>query len=505
MVFMKRLYLYLIKRFIGPFFLTFFISIFVLLMQFLWRYLDELVGKGLETSIIVELMSYASLSLVPMALPLAVLIASVMTFGNLGERSELIAIKASGVSLLQIMKPLIYLTSLITIVAYLLANEVIPVTNAKFTALLWSIREQRPEMIIKEGAFSNEIDGYSIKVNRRDDDSELLYGIMIYDHTEDRGNVAVTIADSGYLRISDNKQYMILTLYNGESYNDEKPSGREKRTSHPFRREKFSKQQIVISVKDYSLERADESIFKDGYRMLKNAQIASVVDSLTKIYVETEKSTAFSGNYNSELNDKIKDHFRVDSLKVTDPADLKSVSVEFDQIFTSLDNDKKAMILEDAKRLAQSNQRNILQNEPILYNKIKWINRHIIEWHRKYTMSLACLIFFFIGAPLGAIIRKGGFGTPVVVSILMFIFYYIVSMIGENFAREGVWEPTLTMWFSTFFFLVISIFMTYQAVADTLLVSANVNSKILKRFKFLKSFLNSKEEPDQNETSFFDQ
>ncbi|HPB06144.1 MAG TPA: LptF/LptG family permease, partial [Prolixibacteraceae bacterium] len=236
-----------------------------------------------------------------------------------------------------------------------------------------------------------------------------------------------------------------------------------------------------------------------------NDQISSVVDSLTRIYVETEKSTTFSGNYNSELNEKIKDHFRVDSLKVTKPADLKSVSVEFDQIFTSLDNDKKAMILEDAKRLAQSNQRNILQNEPILYNKIKWINKHIIEWHRKYTMSLACLIFFFIGAPLGAIIRKGGFGTPVVVSILMFIFYYIVSMIGENFAREGVWEPTLTMWFSTFFFLIISIFMTYQAVADTLLVSASVNSKILKRFKFLKSFLYFKEESDQNETSVFDQ
>jgi lipopolysaccharide export system permease protein len=455
-------------------------------MQFLWKYLDDLVGKGLDTYIIIELMFYAAMNLSPMAFPLSVLMASVMTFGTLGERFELLAIKASGVSLLRIMKPLIFFNAFVTIGAFFLANDVIPVTNAKFAALLWSVKEQRPEMIIKEGAFSNDIDGYSIKVNKRDNDSNLLHGIMIYDHTEGKGNVAVTIADSGYLNISDDKQFMILTLFNGESYTDVKPGNRNEKNTYPFRRERFKMQEVVINVKDYDLKRADENFFKDGYRMLKNKQLAGQIDSLKIQYEQREKVAAFNVSYNSALNDEVINHFKVDSLKKVKVENEPTEAINFDSLYAGISKENKIIVLEAAQSAAQSNQRNIIQSSTDLYNQIKWLNRHVNEWHRKYTLALACIIFFFIGAPLGAIIRKGGFGTPMVVSVLLFISYYLVSMIGENVAREGVWIPAFAMWFSTFFYLIIGIFLSHQAVTDSLLLNKEVYGRFFGKFFYRK-------------------
>ncbi len=458
-------------------------------MQFLWRYLDELVGKGLETEIIIELMSYAALSLVPMALPLSILLASIMSFGNLGERFELLAIKASGVSLLKIMKPLIIFNIIVTFGAFVLANEVIPVTNAKFAALLWSVKEQRPEMIIKEGIFSNEIDGYSIKVSKRDQKTDALLGIMIYDHTSGKGNVSVTIADSGYLNMSDDKKYMVLNLFNGENYSDEKLGEKDSKKTHPFRREKFKRQEVVINVHNYDLKRFDESYFKDGYKMLKNRQLEVAVDSLNKVYADREKMVAIGINYNKPLNDTISNNFAVDSLKKK-PEEEALTIFDFDSLYASLSREQKTTILQGAQRNAQSNQRNVMQYESDLYNRLKYINQHILEYHKKYTLSLACLLFFFIGAPLGAIIRKGGFGMPVVVSILLFISYYLVSMIGEKVAREGVWMVSSATWFSTIFFFIIGLFLTRQAVTDSILMNSETYTKLFKKVKFLR-FLDS--------------
>ena len=498
---MKRLYLYIIKTFIGPFILTFFICVFILLMQFLWKYLDDLVGKGLETGLILELMSYAALSLVPMALPLSILLASIMSFGNLGERFELLAIKTSGVSLLKVMKPLIILNIIMTIGAYLLANEIIPLTNSKFAALLWSVKEQRPEMIIKEGVFSNEIDGYSIKVNRRDQKTDALHGIMIYDHTSGKGNVSVTIADSGYLNMSDDKQYMILTLYHGENYTDEKPGEKDTKQKNPFRREKFRKQEVVINVHNYDLKRIDESYWKDGYKMLKNRQLDVAVDSLEKIYTDREKMVAIGVNYNKPLNDIISNNFSPDSLKkVIEKGPAKVF--DFDSLYASLTREQRTTILQHAQRNAQSNQRSVLQYEPDLYNRLKYINQHLLEWHRKYTLSFACLVFFFIGAPLGAIIRKGGFGMPVVVSILLFISYYLVSMIGEKVAREGVWMVGSAVWFSTILFFIVGIFLTRQAVTDSILMNSDTYSRVFKKVKLFSLFESEKDEVISDENTF---
>jgi lipopolysaccharide export system permease protein len=496
---MKRLYSYVIKSFIGPFILTFFICIFILLMMFLWKYLDDMVGKGLETKIIVELMTYAAMDLISMALPLSILLASIMTFGTLGERFELIAMKASGVSLLKIMRPLIFLNVGITIFAFVMANNVVPVTNSKFAALLWSVKEQRPEMIIKEGVFSNEIDGYSIKVNHRDQKTDALQGVMIYDHTAGKGNVNVTIADSGYLNMSDDKKFMILTLFNGISYSDMKQGDKKSKETHPFQREKFKREELVIDVHNFELKRADEKYFQDGYKMLNIKQLDVAVDSLNKLYNNRIKLVSTGVAYNVSLNEQVTNNFNVDSLKTSKFNEALTINYDFDSLFSKLNKDRKSTVLVTAQRNAQANQRNVIQFEDDMKNRLIWMNKHALEWHRKFTLSIACLIFFFIGAPLGAIIRKGGFGMPVVISIVLFISYYLVSMIGEKVAREGVLVIGYAMWFSSAVFMIVGVFLTRQAVTDSVLMNSETYSKFFKRLNFLKFFNSEKIEPELDE------
>ncbi|MDA3818564.1 MAG: LptF/LptG family permease [Prolixibacteraceae bacterium] len=484
---MKRLNSYIIKSFTGPFFLTFLVSVFVLLMQFLWKYLDDLVGKGLETAVIIELIFYAAMHLVTMALPLAVLLASIMTFGNLGERFELLAIKASGVSLLKIMRPLIFLNILITLFAFTLADQVIPVTNAKFQALLWSVKKQRPEMIIKEGIFSNEIDGYSIKVDEKDSDSKLLKGIMIYDHTENKGNTNVIIADSGYVNMSDDKNYMILTLFEGISYNDVSTSKRKDDNNNPFRRELFKKQKIVIGVSDFNLKRTDERYFKENYQTLKNKRLAASIDTLNMKYKNREEIMSRGIYYNDILNAEIVNNYHPDSIEV-EKLYPDTIAIHVDSVFNALDDGKKRMVLHSAQRLAQQNQRAILQYQTDLYNRMVWINKHMIAWHKKYSLSIACLLFFFIGAPLGAIIRKGGFGMPVVVSILLFITYYLSTIIGEKIAREGIWKVEMVVWLPTFIFFLIGMLLTHQAVTDSMLLNGETYNRLIKSLNIFRYF-----------------
>ena len=478
---MKKLYLYIVKSFIGPFALTFLISIFILLMQFLWRYLDELVGKGLENKIIIELIWYATMSLIPMAFTLAVLLASIMTFGNFGERYELLAIKASGISLFKIMSPLIIFIFIITVSAFFLSDQVIPVTNAKFYALLHSVKKQRPEMIVKEGVFSNEMDGYSIKVNDRNPKTKALLGILIYDHTERRGNVNVTVADSCYLNMSDDKQYMILNLFHGENYSDEKTDSKSK-NKYPFSREKFEQQKVFINVKNFALERTSEKAYQSYYRMLKNKELEGVIDSLQSRYNEKEQHVATEMKYNKLLNAQIFNNYFPESYNV-DSLGAVSFSKPFDSLFSAVEN--KNSVLNTALQIAQQNQRTILKYKNDIYNQMIWINKYITEWHKKYTMAVACLLFFFIGAPLGAIIRKGGFGMPVVVSILLFISYYLMSVIGEKIAREGVWEINMVLWGPTVFYFIVGIILTYQAVTDSLLLNNETYKRLIRSFNIL--------------------
>ncbi len=496
---MKRLHWHVLKTFLGPFFMTFFICVFILLMQFLWKYVDDLVGKGLEWSVLSELLFYASFGLLPYAFPLSMLLASIMTFGELGENYELVAMKSSGISLFRIMKPLIMVAVLITCTAFFIANYVLPHTNLRFTTLLWSVKQQRPEMVLKAGVFTNEIDGYSIRVGRIDNRNNSLHDILIYDHTNNKANQSVTVADSGFLNITEDKNYMVLTLYKGENFSEE---GMDRnRRNYPFRRDKFEKQILNVRVYNFEFQRRDENIFKNSYRMLNIKQLKSAEDSLSRDYKLRVRNFIMGTRYNGYLDqrlfarvmgkDSLLKQYRVDSVKYIDTKILLSG--------TEIWNNQE--VIQTAINNARNNFQEVNSIENNLYARKRRINMHEMEFHRKFTLSFAVLIFFFIGAPLGAIIRKGGLGMPVVVSIMLFILYYIFSMTGEKSAREDVWNMAAGMWFSSFIFLPVGIWLTYKAVTDSSIMLAdtyvNLLKKILPDRLLHKIFKDEDSTPDQ--------
>lgn len=465
---MKRLHKFIIKSFLGPFFMTFFICVFILLMQFLWKYIDDLVGKGLEWHIVTELLLYAAFGLIPLAFPLAMLLASIMTFGNLGENYELVAMKASGISLFRIMRPLFVLALGLTLLAFYFSNNILPKTNLKFYSLMWSVKQQKPEMVIKEGVFANDLQNYSIKVERKGHNNNMLYDVMIYNHSKNNANLNVTIADSGQMKISDDKKYMAVTLYNGHTYTDEVEHRPINERKYPFRQESFKKEVINISMLEFEFNRTDEKFFRSGSRMMNIKQLTYQGDSLFGDYKTKLFRFMTSMNYGSDINRQlIWLAMPIDSLRKK-PELKADTLVDFDHFIASLSDIEKREIYQQAVNNARNNAQRISQQMDELYTwKRNIVNSYAMEWHRKFTLSFACLIFFFIGAPLGAIIRKGGLGMPVVVSILMFIVYYVFLIIGEKFAREDTWTMTEGMWFSSFVFLPVGIWLTYKAATDS--------------------------------------
>jgi lipopolysaccharide export system permease protein len=468
--------------------MTFFIVVFVLLMQFLWKYVDDLVGKGLDFSVLVEMLFYASFALLPYAFPLAILLASIMTFGELGENYELVAMKSSGISLFRIMKPLIAIAVFVTLIAFYFSNNILPNTNLRFTTLLWSVKQQRPELILQEGVFTNEMDGYSIKVGRKDKKTNMLYDLLIYDHTNNKSNESVTVADSGYLKITEDKKFMVMNLYNGVNYVEEPPDSRRDQKTYPYRRNMFDEQTIRVKVKNFDFNRRDESIFKNTYRMLNISQLKLMEDTLNNEYYARLQSYIVQINLNSAINKKLYNlTVRHDSLKRNFTVIEPDTLIKFDEYIAGADSWVKAEIVSSAISSARNNMQNLNMFQGQFNENKKTINKYEMERHRKFTLSIAVVIFFFIGAPLGAIIRKGGMGMPVVVSILLFIAYYIVSMTGEKSAREDVWEMVGGMWFSSFIFLPIGVWLTFKAATDSAVMSADTyvkwfNKIGLKRF-----------------------
>jgi len=437
---MKLLHKFIIKSFLGPFFMTFFICIFILLMQFLWKYIDDLVGKGLDWTIVSELLMYASFGLVPLAFPLAMLLASIMTFGNLGENYELVAMKASGISLFRIMRPLFVVALILTSIAFYFSNNILPKTNLKFYTLMFSVKQQKPEMVIKEGVFSNDMENYSIKVERKGKNNNMLYDVMIYNHADNQGNVNVSISDSGKMEITQDKKFMSITLYNGQNYTEGTESRQSTAKRYPFRRESFQKEVINISMKDFEFNRIDEKRYAGASKMMNVSQLTSQGDSVFKEYkIQLWRYlTAFS--YISDVNRQVSWLANPrDSLRINPNIKPDSI-VDFDKTIAALSTFEKAALYQRVISNVRSNSLALTQQFDEMYMRKKSLNSYAMEWHRKFTLSFACLIFFFIGAPLGAIIRKGGLGMPVVVSILMFIAYYILMITGEKFAREDAWS-----------------------------------------------------------------
>jgi len=481
---MKRLHWYIIKSFIGPFFVTLVISLFVLLMQFLWVYLDELVGKGLDFNVILEFIIYTMAMLMTNALPLAMLLASIMTFGDLGENNELLAMKAAGISLFRIMKPIIVLTIFLSIGAFYFSNQVIPISYKKLTALYSSIRQLRPEIIVKEGVFSNDIDNYSIKVGKRSANGNMLYDIMIYDHTEDKGNATVTVADSGTMKITTDKKYIILNLFSGESYSEMRPQDRRKKT-FPARTDKFVKQSIYTVLQGMELERKDENVFRNSNRALNNSQIVYFVDSLGKGLEKQRVDNALKINYISPLFNSI---FKLSRKDTTATTKLKLLQYsDVDSIIRKSSASVRSDIINSALNSARNNARAIQQSDEMIAVSVRNVNRFEIEWHKKYTFALACLIFLFIGAPLGAIIRKGGLGMPLVISVLLFIFYWIITTTSEKFALDSVTSLWQGVWFSSFIFLPSGLLLMYKAANDSVTFNVTAFSDFFKKvLLFLK-------------------
>lgn len=487
---MKRLNWYIIKTFLGPFFMTFFIVVFILLMQFLWKYVDDLVGKGLEIKVLAEMFFYASFGVLPFAFPLAMLLASIMAFGSLGENYELVAMKSSGISLTSIMKPLFFIAILVTVTAFYFSNNILPNTNLRFTTLLWSVKEQRPELVLQEGVFTNEMDGYSIRVGSKDKKSNMLKDLLIYDHTGNKTNESVTVADSGYLRITEDRKFMVLNLYNGVNYSEENLTGSARRSNqtYPYRRDKFDEQTIRVKVRNFDFNRRDESIFRNTYRMLNIKELKFMEDSLGTDYYKRLKNFFMEINLNPLITQRVYNLMTVeDSLKRDVDAERDS-TFNFNEYFSKQNNWIKAEIAQAALENARNNVQVISMHDDQLYNRKKYLNRYSMEKHRKYTLSIAVLIFFFIGAPLGAIIRKGGLGMPVVVSILLFIAYYVISMTGEKSAREDVWDMFAGMWFSTFMFFPIGIWLSYKAATDAALMNAETYTKLFGKLGLEKLF-----------------
>jgi lipopolysaccharide export system permease protein len=461
--------------------MTFFIVVFVLLMQFLWRYVGDLVGKGLALSVLGEMLFYASFGVLPYAFPLAMLLASIMTFGSLGENYELVAMKSAGISLFRIMRPLIVIAAIIAVLAFYFSNNILPKTNLKFTTLMVSVKQQRPELVLQEGVFTDEIDGYNIKVGSKDKKTNVLYDLLIYDHTQNKLNESVTVADSGYLKITEDKKYMVLTLYNGINYSEEKPKERRDANKRPFRRDKFEEQTIRVKVNNFDFNRRDEGIYKNMYRMLNIKQLNLMSDTLDGQFYDQVRNYLLQININPTIS---RHAFNLtalhDSLKQKDPIVADSTFV-FDDYFNGLDKWVKAEITMTALDQARSNMQNLNLYQGQITARKRHINKYDMEKHRKFTLSIAVFIFFFVGAPLGAIIRKGGLGMPVVVSILLFIAYYIVSMTGEKSAREDVWQMVTGMWFSTFIFFPVGVWLSYMAGTDSAIMSTETYTKLFNK------------------------
>lgn len=488
---MKRLHLYVIKSFMGPFFMTFFIVVFVLLMQFLWRYVGDLVGKGLDLSVLGEMLFYASFGVLPYAFPLAMLLASIMTFGSLGENYELVAMKSAGISLFRIMMPLTVIAAIISALAFYVSNNILPKTNLKFTTLMVSVKQQRPELVLQEGVFTNEIDGYSIKVGHKNKKTNVLYDLLIYDHTQNKPNESVTVADSGFLKITEDKQYMVLNLYNGINYSEEQPTERKDINKRPFRRDKFDEQTIRVKVNNFEFNRRDEGIYKNMYRMLTINQLSLMLDTLDEKFYDQVRGYLIQIDINPTISRHVYNLTTLnDTLKQKDFGKPDSIFV-FDDYFKGIDKWVKAEIAMAALDRARSNMQNLNLYQGQITERKRHINKYDMERHRKFTLSIAVFIFFFVGAPLGAIIRKGGLGMPVVVSILLFIAYYIVSMTGEKSAREDVWQMVTGMWFSTFIFFPIGVWLSYMAGTDSAIMSSEAYIKLLNKIGIRARFKKS--------------
>lgn len=450
----------LIRMYIGPLILTFFIAVFVLLMQFLWKYIDDLVGKGLDFWILSQLLFYASATFIPMALPISILLSSLMTFGSFGEHYELAASKSVGISLLKMMRSLIFLSVLISVAAFYFSNNVLPYANLKMSALLYDVSNAKPALNIREGIFYREIDNYVIKVGRKEKDGKTIRNVIIYDHSKYTGNTSVTIAETGFMEMTDDEKFLVFKLYNGYSYN-EPLDKREHYDTRPVERVHFREQSMRFDLSSFALQKTNEEFFKDHYQMMNIDQLRASIDSMKR-----EKR-----RLHSIFADQITSfwHFytHIDSTIISDDVVVEKYEMNTEDFLKRFSPGERKFITGNALRSAQNIQEISGYHGFELESLRRYFLRFNVEYHRKFTLSVACFILFFIGAPLGAIIRKGGLGLPLVLATLIFVAYYILSITGEKFVREDVWNPVFGMWLSSMVLFPFGLWLTIKTIKDS--------------------------------------
>lgn len=474
----------MLQSFLPLFIMTFFICLFVVLMRFLWTYVDEIVGKGLSIDIIGELFFYAALTMVPMALPLAVLLASLMTFGNLGEKFELTALKASGISLFKIMRPLIILMAFIAVGGFFFQNDVLPVAQTKMWTLMFSVKQKTPEVEIPEKSFYDQIPNINLYIDHKDTNTGMLYGMIIYDVTRGIDNSRVILADSGSISFTEDKKNIFLQLYSGEMFENlrENAMGATAQGYMPFRREQFADKSIYMPF-DANFNRMDENNVRSLYVGKNIAElrhsidsIGARVDSIGAVYASEILAVpimSLSRTLTRYEGDSMVTYVRPD-VAMEEPLDL-------DSLFNAPSPSYAKTYLNQALAKAKRQKMDYEYRSLVLSEEAKIMRQHDIEMQKKFTLSLACIIFFFIGAPLGAIIKKGGLGTPLVISVFLFIIYFLFDNSGYKMARDGKLEVWQGIWLSSFVLLPLGIFFTYKAVGDSAVFSVDAYRNFFNR------------------------
>ncbi len=482
----KKLDILIIRSFIGPFVVTFFIALFVLVMQFFWLYMDELIGKGLSVWMIVQLLMYMSATLVPLALPLSVLLASIMTFGDMGENFELVAIKSSGISLLRFMRPLLVFIGGVTGFAFFFNNNVIPVANLKALSLLYDVRNSKPTLNIRPDQFNNDIQGYSIRVGSKDEDGFTIHDIIIYDQTDMVGNNKVIIAKKGQMIPTADKQTLIFRLEDGWRYDEQYDHGHHA-AEYPQTRMHFAKWDKVFDLSSFNFTRTNQDLFKNAYQMMNVGQLKEVLDSFDRNENVTVKSvSSYMAPYVTIAN-KLKEDTALGKKINASAGGTGTYTTSFIDL---IPEDKRLVMLQTAS----NNIRNLksLMDNNSLNDKLQKENymKFSVEFHRKFALSFACMLLFLIGAPIGAIIRKGGLGLPLVFAVVFFITFHILNITGEKLAKSGSLPPWAGMWMSTILLFPIAVWLIVTARNDSQIFNKEL---YLRAWRAVKGFFSRKD------------
>ena len=471
---MKKLDKFILKSFIGPFVAILLVVVFILLMQFLWLYIDELVGKGLSMKVILEFLGWGCATLLPLSLPLATLLSSMMTLGTLGENNELLAIKAAGISLQRILTPLALSCVVISIAAFFITNDLVPVAYNKIYQLREDIGKTKEEIKIPTGTFYDGIEGYILRVDERDEETDMMRGVMVYNHTKNKGNTSLTIADSAMMKMSKDKTFLTFELYDGSNY-EETNNKKYRDTTLQLQKIDFHKQQIIIPLENYAFQKSDTSRYKDQVKSMNLKQLNYGQDSIGRLNEEGRQKNikAMTASrilrFNSQLDTSKKKTFNTHFVK----EDIG----KWDDIV------KEIEAIEKAKKNAEEIQVNLASYSRERYHHTFTLRLIDIEILKKFATALACLIFFFIGAPIGALIRKGGLGTPAIISVLFFVFYWVIDISGNKLAKDGAIMPFHGVFISSYILLPTGLYLTWQAINDSSLFNSDALKNGFRKIK----------------------